>query len=199
MKVFDISAKVHDVDLSYLLKYAVWHPFSKYFEMDAGVEHYKLLAYLSSQCEDGTTLYDIGTHVGYSALALSHNDKINVVSYDIVNHFPMFEVTAKNQPNIQFKLADCTSYDEIQQIAKSPIVFLDVDPHDGIQEPYIFQALQNAGFQGILLLDDIHLNDGMRKFWDNIALTKYDISKYGHHSGTGLVVFNENRFNVSIS
>lgn len=197
-KVFDISPNVRDVNLSYLKPFTTWHPFTKYFDMDAGQEHYMLLAYLASQVDPGNTIYDIGTHVGYSALALSHNDTVNVVTYDLVNHFSTDQVTAKNRSNITFKLADCTEPNEIAAIAKSPLVFLDVDPHDGVQEPHIFKHLQDAGFQGILVLDDIHLNAGMRKFWESITLTKYDISKYGHHSGTGVVVFNENLYNVRI-
>lgn len=198
MKVFEINSKVHDVDLAYLKKYATWHPFAKFFDMDAGVEHYKLLAFLASQCGADDVIYDIGTHVGYSALAMSHNENVRVVTYDLVNHINTTDLTAKNRGNIEFKLADCTQSNELVEIVKSPFVFLDVDPHDGIQEPHIFTALQNAGFKGILVLDDIHLNEGMRKFWDWVPLTKYDISKYGHHSGTGVVIFDGTKYDVKI-
>jgi hypothetical protein len=39
------------------------------------------------------------------------------------------------------------------------------------------------------MLDDIHLNDDMKLFWNNITEEKYDLTSIGHWSGTGLVVF----------
>lgn len=201
MRTFKIDASIKDVDISKLTPYTKWHPHYIYFPREMGLEHYKLLAYLSSQCENGEKVYDIGTFVGYSALALAYNPNVNVVTYDLYNLFPnTADLTAKAYPNITFKIADCTTPAEVQEIAKSPLVFLDVDPHDGIQEPQIFKSLEDAGFKGILLLDDIHLNEGMRNFWNWIPekYKKYDISKYGHHSGTGLVVFDEAHVNVCI-
>jgi hypothetical protein len=199
MKTFHINEKVNDIDLNDLYKYTKWSPFERYFKLDMGKEHYKLLAFLSKQCEDGDTIYDIGTFQGYSALALSYNSKVNVVTYDLVNHITTVLPSPKDVQNIQFKIADCTNANELKELAKAPLIFLDVDPHDGVQEPQIFTALQNAGFRGILLLDDIHLNEGMRKFWDWVPLKKYDITKYGHFSGTGLVVFDESQYNVEIN
>jgi hypothetical protein len=38
-------------------------------------------------------------------------------------------------------------------------------------------------------LDDINLNNPMKEFWNVITEDKYDISEYGHWSGTGLVIF----------
>lgn len=201
MKVFKIDAGVQQVDLSVQAPYTRWHHFSTFFERDAGVEHYKLLAYLSGQCDDGEVIYDIGTFLGYSALAMAHNSRVKVVTYDLVNHIDVKQLTARDVSNIEFKLADCTKSAEAAQIAKSPLVFLDVDPHDGIQEPQIFESLEKSGFKGLLVLDDIHLNEGMKSFWNWIPskYNKYDISKYGHHSGTGIVVFDPTRFDVVIN
>lgn len=198
MKIFNIDAQVKNVDLSKLIPYTLWHSHYIYFNRGAGLEHYQLLAHLASQCDDGETIYDIGTFVGYSALSLAHNPNVNVVTYDLIDHFKTSGLSARNYPNITFKIADCTTPSEAEAIAKSPLVFLDVDPHDGIQEPHIFKSLEETGFKGILVLDDIHLNEGMRNFWNWIPekYKKYDISKYGHHSGTGLVVFDESHANI---
>ena len=49
---------------------------------------------------------------------------------------------------------------------------------------------QNIKYKGYLMLDDIYYNDAMRNFWSSIVEEKYDISNIGHHSGTGLVIFN---------
>ena len=36
----------------------------------------------------------------------------------------------------------------------------------------------------------------MKRWYSSITLPKYDISQYGHWSGTGLVVFDEKKFNI---
>lgn len=198
-KVFDINANVERMDLSRQYEYTAWHSFSRFYRLGMGQEHYKLLAFLSSQCDKNDVIYDIGTHVGFSALALAFNPDVNVITYDLVNHIQTKETCAKHCNNITFKLADCTQPGEIEALGKASIIFLDVDPHDGIQEPYIFQAIQKAGFRGIMLVDDIHLNEGMKKFWDWIPLKKYDVTRYGHFSGTGVVVFDETAYDVRIS
>ena len=54
------------------------------FMGNAGKEHYRLLAWLSHQW-DGETLIDIGTHKGSSSVALSHNERNRVLSFDIEN------------------------------------------------------------------------------------------------------------------
>ena len=38
----------------------------------------------------------------------------------------------------------------------------------------------------------------MQDFWEWVDLKKYDISKYGHWSGTGVIVFDETSYDVSI-
>lgn len=200
MKVFQISEAIDQVDLSPMYPYVEWHRNCGYFKKGMGEEHYKLLASVSAQCDPGNTVYDIGSFVGMSALALAYNPEVRVVSYDVNDCFTeaaVEDTTAKQCPNIRFQIADCTKPEEMAEIAKAPIVFLDVDPHDGVQETQIFQALQEAGFRGLLFLDDIYL-DNMKNFWNSIPLRKHDISLYGHHSGTGVVVFDETAYDVSI-
>lgn len=201
MKTFKVDAGVNSVDLSTLALYTRWHANSIFFERPMGQEHYRLLAYLSSQCDAGEVVYDIGTYLGFSALAMAYNPAVQVVSYDLVDNFTTTSVTAQQRSNIVFKIGDCTQPEEIAGLAKSKLIMLDVDPHDGGQERYIFMSLERAGFQGILLLDDIHLNEGMRSFWNWIPAKykKVDISAYGHHSGTGVVVFDETVCDVVVA
>ena len=49
--------------------------------------------------------------------------------------------------------------------------------------------LERLGFTGILLVDDINLNDQMRRVWADISRPKLDITSIGHHTGTGAVLF----------
>ena len=159
------------------------------------------MALLASQCDAGETIYDIGTYLGFSSLALSFNQNTKVVTYDICDCFHAKkegQLSAKDISNITFKIGDCTELDEITEIAKAQLVVLDVDPHDGIQEKEIYTALKDAGFKGILVCDDINLNPPMKEFWDWVDLKKYDISKYGHWSGTGIVVFDDTQYDITM-
>ena len=60
----------------------------------------------------------------------------------------------------------------------------------------IFDALKKKGFSGIVLVDDIKLTEGIKTFWNEIEHKKYDLTKYGHWSGTGLVIFDSSRFEL---
>ena len=39
--------------------------------------------------------------------------------------------------------------------------------------------------------DDIHLNEQMRVFWENVTDKKIDVTKYGHVTGTGIINFSK--------
>ncbi len=82
---------------------------------------------------------------------------------------------------------DCVN--NMDEIVKSDFIVLDIDPHDGIEETRILEALEKNNYKGIVLLDDINLNPGMKNFWK-------DITEYGHWSGTGIVIFDSNRFDI---
>lgn len=159
-------------------------------------EHYKLLAYLSMFFEN-ETIVDIGTYRGLSSLAMSYNLKNNVITYDIVDNFDGFkdEYTIEKKENIECRIKDCR--EDVELFKSTSLVMLDVDPHDGIQETDFFKFFEDIGYEGIVLLDDIFLNQQMTEFWNNIKQPKFDISRFGHWSGTGLVLFG-NKFNITI-
>jgi hypothetical protein len=156
-----------------------------WFFGNAGEEHYRLLIKISTLF-NGATLFDIGTYQGSSAIALSHNDKNFVMSYD-VKEDPL--VSKIKKPNLNFQFNDVLSTN-MEALKHAPFVMLDT-LHDGSYENRFYFMLKQNGFKGILLLDDIYLNDAMRNFWDGISETKHDISHIGHHSGTGIVDFSK--------
>lgn len=156
-----------------------------------GKEHYKLLAYLSSQISGGIII-DIGTNRGAAALSLSGN-KANIVH--------TFDITSKIDPkmneitNIQFHLENLwepeTRTKWKQTVLDSKLIFLDIDPHDGPMELDFYYFLRDNNYQGLVIVDDIWYFKGMRdNFWYHIpAHHKRDLTKYGHWSGTGLISF----------
>ena len=171
------------LNLNKLGEKVIEEEFRNYFVDSAGNEHYKLLAYISQQYEN-STLLDIGTYKGCSALALSYNTSNKVISFDIGNFINLSDIPS----NIEFVIDDVTDEKYIDMILASPFIMLDT-AHDGSFERKLHSHLQNIKWEGLLLLDDINLNDAMREYWQSITEDKYDVSDYGHWSGTGLVYF----------
>jgi hypothetical protein len=192
-----VRKDVEKIDLTNLSYYLSWDLDSKkYFLTNTGSEHYKLLAYLSNQI--GGDIADIGTLRGASALALSLNENSNIFTFDILNQIPDEGDTPVTRKNIHMYLI--RGQDVIPLIKHCKLIVMDVDPHDGKQEVEIFNKLVEHKFQGILIVDDIHLNDGMERFWNSIPthLKKLDLTHLGHGTGTGLVVFDRNVIDVDI-
>jgi hypothetical protein len=143
-------------------------------------EHYDLLSTLSQEF-NGVRIYDIGTYKGTSALALSSNNKNLVVSYDI-GYF----ITVQRPENVEFRIGNFY-YDK--DMLSSPLIMFDIDPHNGQDERKFVDNLISVDYKGTVIFDDIHLNDGMEKFWQSITQEKYDLTELGHWSGTGMVIF----------
>lgn len=162
------------------------------FYGEIGHEHYKLLSYLSTQFND-CDIFDIGTHRGTSALALSVNKNNRVYSFDIENRVSSLDNSPRSIKNIEFVI--CNLFEENERLGwqdkllNSPLIFLDIDPHDGFLEYEFYKYLVSVNYKGIIVFDDIHYFPKMREnFWSKVREEhKMDLTKFGHWSGTGLV------------
>lgn len=146
----------------------------------SGREHYRLLIFIS-HIFNNKILFDIGTNQCRSAIALSNNKNNQIKSYDLIQILPTNPII----DNVQFILGNTT---DDKDIYNCPFIFLDVD-HDGTYEDIFYKFLKEIKWKGILMLDDIHLNEAMQVFWKSISEEKYDLTSKGHWSGTGLVIF----------
>ena len=117
--------------------------------LSAGQSEYRLYGYLSTFFNQSYIL-DVGTRNGGSALALSYNETNKVISYDLVEQ----GASQIEKDNITFKIQDFRE-DETLEWDKISIIMIDVDPHDGVQEVEMMEFLEEKGWKGILLLDDI--------------------------------------------
>lgn len=180
-KILKVTAEeLNQINLSKYLKITDDQGFPKsWFYMDAGLEHYRLLAYIS-KLYNGVTLLDIGSYQGSSAIALSFNKKNKVISYDI-NQQP--EIDEINIPNIKFIKGNVLK-DEIT----ASFILLDTY-HDGTFEQDFVNHLVKINYKGLVMFDDIHLNEEMSNFWNGLKNEKYDLTEIGHHSGTGIAIF----------
>jgi len=144
-----------------------------------GQDHYRLLSYLSTLFK-GQYIFDIGTHVGNSAYALAYNEKNIVHTFDIVNNVTNKRIMCRE--NIEFHLCnlfDATSrHPWLELLLGAPMIFLDVDPHNGLMEMAFYQFLVENKYNGLLICDDIWYFKEMRDhFWSQIPTQlKYDLT-----------------------
>lgn len=188
---------VNSVDMMNLYQYADWTSLSDFFKMDAGVEHYKLLAYLAKTLKC-TKFVDIGTYVGLSALALSTDASKTVVTIDIRDYLPGTGDSIRTKNNIKCMISSNYLNNLKDIIANCEFILIDID-HNGINEQNILNKLREIKYKGIVMLDDINLNQAMKTFFDNIPEKKIEITKYGHWSGTGLVIFDTKRYDIVLT
>ena len=154
-----------------------------YFMSKSGQEHYRLLAHIS-QNDDLVDILDVGTLKGCSALAFSVNSKNKVRSFNVLNQLDL-----NNTPlNAEFIIDNVLNGNYNSVILGSKYIMLDTY-HDGTFEKEFYDHLVSINYKGYLLLDDIHLNFEMERFWGSITKEKYDITNIGHSTGTGVVYF----------
>lgn len=157
-----------------------------YFVLESGQEHYRLLRYLSSKVN--SHVIEIGTHCGSSAFAMSMDTKYDVITYDITDIKHNNRSTPKN---VIYKISEFMDDIENKElILSSRMIFIDA-PHNGEYELRCYDWLKMNDYDGIVVWDDIHLNEQMRVFWENVTDKKIDATKYGHVTGTGIINFSK--------
>ena len=178
-------------------------------EEPPGVGHYALLGYLSSRYRH-TVIVDVGTRWGDSARALAAEPSNFVFSFDVMN---AAERIAKANSmtisdlesqlgNIQFfqstNILKSKRGEAILKVAQ--VILLDTahqPDHNHFEYDFI-TLLDKIEYKGLLICDDIHLNDQMERWWNSILHKRVDVTEVGHSSGTGIVDFSGNRLRTTI-
>lgn len=142
-------------------------------------EHYRLLCLLSTWFNN-EVIYELGTYQGASSLCLAYNKTNRVITYDIE-----YNLEVNIQHNVEYRLGD---YKNDKNLLNSPLIFIDTI-HDGEFELDFYNYLIENNYKGLTIWDDIHLTEGMKKFWNLVTRPKYDITNFGHSSGTGAIIF----------
>ena len=167
--VLDLGADaVASVDIGGVEVCARGDEFHQYFVRPPGKEHFKLLACLSAQLPAGTTVAASGSR-GMNALALSVNPAVRVLTKD---GEPTF-----GRPNITNGGLD-------KGLA---VVLLSTNSRQEVE------GLLASGFEGLILVDNIHLDADNREFWTWARTTAgtaavLDLTDVGHTVGTGALV-----------
>jgi predicted O-methyltransferase YrrM len=167
-----------------------------FYTEKSGVQEYRLYSYLSTFFNN-ITILDIGTSTGRSAVSLSHNETNKVISYNVLDQIRNNNHIIYTKKNITFRVKNVLE-DLTEELVKNvKIVMIDIDHYETI-EKQIIDRLKELRFSGIILLDDITkhpdpvMNECMNRLWKNIEGKKYDFTPYGHWSGTGIIVMNDN-------
>ena len=184
---------------------------TSYKAFGADLEHYHaILAHLSTYFND-SIIIDMGTHTGNSAAALSYNKTNKVYTFDITPTEQAAELFKEDEyKNIIYIIGNCIENNwygqplgpfstnlseplksEREIFLSSKLIFLDIDPHDGVQEPQVLDFLITNDWKGIMVCDDIgHQHPPMHDWWQSIELPTYTIrNKYAAFKGTGVVCF----------
>ena len=180
----DLRIRVSDTVLSYF---------------DVTKEHYHFLAAVSTMIENGSII-DTGTHRGGSAIALSFNQSNKVYTYDIEAYKLGIKGNVKNNhANIlyhcPFSIITLMETDP-DKILNSDAFFVDIN-HEGPDEIKLFDFLFENNYKGILILDDIHINNEMKQVWSYIQskdVVTLDVTNIAHlldGDGTGVVFFDK--------
>ena len=165
--------------------------YKEYFHKPSGEEHYRLLIHLS-KTYDGIQISDIGTHAGASAVALSINSNNTVYSLDVQN----LRDIKRPLENVKFNIGNFVENNSLfDDVTKSKLILLDID-HMYTNEIYFYNKLTSLNWKGVLICDDLHVNSHMEKFWSEITHPKIEITKYGHNSGTGVVIMDDTEFEL---
>ena len=179
---------------------------------DYGYEHYKLFMGISKQLSN-IKILEIGTHHGNSAICFSfgnyYNNNNKIDTYDITNMIQENPKENFKNMNISYFLQNILNENYCDNnkdyLLSFDIIFIDIDPHEGLLEYDMYLWLKKNNYQGIIIYDDIKLGlnheanstratqHSMIDFWNKIDKEfKIDISNVGHISGTGLINFNKN-------
>ena len=179
----NIIEELQKINLTELSKNINSEEYKNYFLSLYGKEHYMLLAYFSTYYNN-SIIIDIGSLKGCSALALSYNKTNKIKSFNIANHLDLSDIP----DNIEFIVDNILNEEYKELILSSKLILVDTF-HDGTFEQQFHDYLNEINWKGVLLLDDIKLNQEMINYWNNIKENKTDITQYGHDTGTGIVYF----------
>lgn len=183
---------LEELDLNEVSLYMDWNDkLLDFLNEKPGKEAYKLIAYLSSFFKKCACVL---TGNGLNVMALIYACE-DITTYDYFDHIPEdASMSIRNVDAVNMKQMNCL-YD-IDNLIKNDFIVISTSPHDGLYEKEIFEALLKNGYKGVLLLDSIKLTPGLSEFWSSIQLPKWDLSHLGHWTGTGLVVFDPDLYQI---
>jgi hypothetical protein len=186
--------------------------YEKHMMNAPGREHYTLLEYMTATYGDCRHVVDIGTRFVASSLALGSHET-PVWTFDLpksTERKVAFRGKSERKWKRKVKAAkvDITFHNldllkvnnnEFRRYMSTWLIMLDTHhlPYSiPFEREWLDRLLRLGDFSGLVLLDDIHLNDEMKQWWEELqdkamerGYKAYDLTSVGHISGTGLLDF----------
>jgi predicted O-methyltransferase YrrM len=190
------SALAGSVDLSQISN-RIKPTETNYIDIFPG-EHYKLLAALTKIIQPKLVI-ELGTYLGYSSLCIKSAlpEKGKVLTFDVVPWSEFSNTILKESDfdkQLEQVIDDVTIPSVFNQyrivFEEADIVFIDA-LKDGVQEYKFLENFSRLQFKSkcLFIFDDIRLWN-MLDIWYHLEKPKFDLTSFGHWSGTGLVEWN---------
>lgn len=199
--IIPISNKILDEFAVKNQEYLVIKKEYNFFNVKSGIQEYKLYSYLTTFFNNAIIL-DLGTINGNTAIALSHNETNQVISYDEVNSIDHNNHIIYSKPNVKFNIGNVLYDLNEELISKIKMVVIDMDYYRSFTNIKMIETVINKlnyyNYSGLIILDDItnypisEIKHVINEFWNKIEYKKYDFTKYGHWTGTGIIMINTN-------
>ena len=176
-----IRKEILDINLSNLSDLIADAQYRNFFLAGPGRENYKLIASIASLFP-GQKVFDLGTYFGLASVAMSMNPEVQVISYDTIERKRLTSLPTNITYNIGDPLTD-------PELLKSPFIFIDLEPHDGINEQIMHNFFVDNKYQGVVVWANINCNAAMTGWWVGLTYKRADITNAGHWAGTGLMIY----------
>lgn len=152
---------------------------------DCETPYHRFLFLLAKEFRGGEFV-ELGTREGIGAMALSHGNPLgNIFTFDIQD----LQHQACKRENIFFYRQDSCQI-PLAIPSKIDILFIDTE-HDGNRPLIEFESWKHfIPVGGVIIFDDVELNDSMKDFWHNFnpsGYEKFDLPKM-HTSGFGILI-----------
>lgn len=155
--------------------------------------NYYLYLYNLVKLYKPSNIVELGTSIGRSAMfmmtALQKSSKLTTIEISSFMRTDLTHFIDDSRLTIVYGSdIDPATYDELDL---DNIDFLFIDAmhsyeHVNIEWSIYKRFLTNGA---LVVMDDIHLNDGMSKFWNDLEYDKIDTGKSIHFSGFGIFIF----------
>ena len=164
-------------------------------------EHYKILSSIV-KVANAKEVVEIGTYSGLGTLSIKEglNPLGKITTYDLIgwdklgfeSHFTNDDFKDGSIKQILGDLSKNNFFEENKEILnRSDIIFMDAPKDDNFEYKMLKQFSKLEPKIGkLLILDDIKFIN-MIDLWRSIKSPKFDISSFGHWSGTGIVDLSE--------
>lgn len=155
--------------------------------------YYNFLLLLAKELQPKMTV-ELGTGEGTSACFLARGaspHRVITVESDaelVADRIMLFK-SSYDLDNLTPVIGDSCGPEVLEQIAEQPIDLLYVDSdhcYDQAKKEYdLYRPRMSPG--AVIVWDDIHINDGMKRFWGELTEPKEELS-YLHSAGFGAAI-----------